>query len=319
MLAALGLVHGAIWFTTLDRLAALLRMPPGMLLDWDQRLAPGAVRPVGWPSRAGLEIGPASITAGELLWRAERIAASTPLRWPGMSAGPIDVTPAGQRVRFDSGAERVVTTRNWTIEVLGDDVRLQSLELDVAGLFNTEALQLWLGPWGLTASARHLRLSSVAMAPGPVVDTLALHAVLTQPVQYLENLRSSAIAWQAAAGVADLPEFTLSAGNTRVSGSARAWLDADLQPRLDGMVHVTGYAAGLDELVAAGFLAAQTAVAAKAILGLLAASSADGGVDVPVRIADGVLTVAQFPLRRLPSLEWSSPTFEVSGRPVSRQ
>jgi len=307
VLAALGLAHGAVWLATVDRLAVLLRVPSGMLLEWDQRKALGSARPVGWPSRAGLEIGPASITTGGFAWRAERVTASTPLRWPGMNAGPIDVTPTGQRVRFGSGVQHVVTARHWIVEVLGDDVQLQSLDLDVAGLFGTQALQLWLGPWGLTASARHLRLSGAAVGPGLLVNTLVLHAVLTQPVPHPESLRSSAFAWQAAAGVADVSEFSLITGNTRVSGSGRAWLDAALQPRLDGVVHITGYAAGLDELVAAGFVAAQTAVAAKAILGLLAASSPDGGADVPVRIADGILTVAQFPLKQLPLLEWSNP------------
>ncbi len=311
-LATAGLVHGAVWLTSIDRLAVLLREPSGVLQEWTRHIVlAGPARPAGWPSRAGLEVGPVSILAGSLGWRAERVTASTALRWPWTSIGAIDVTPTGQRVRLGSDAERIVTSRKLTIQVTNDHARLQGVELKVAGLLEVQALQLRLGPGGLTAEARHLRLADAAGGPGPVIDALSLHAAPVPPIPLLENLRSSATAWQAAAGVLELSELTLTTASTQVSGNARAWLDAALQPRLDGVVHVTGYASALDELVTAGFLAAQTAVAAKAVLGLLAAPSVDGSVDIPVHVADGILTVAQFPLRRLPVLEWSAP---VSGQ-----
>lgn len=306
-LAALGLMHGAIWLADIDQLAALFQAPFGLLQGWDRRTVLGQVRPAGWPSRAGLEVRPVSIVAGGLGWRAESIKASTGLRWPGMSVGPIDVQPTDQRVRFGSGMERVVTSRSLIIEVMDDGTALRSMELEVAGLFKLQALRLWLGPSGLTVKAGHLSLFGVAGTPGPIIDTLELHAALTPPLRFLGNTQLSATAWQTAAGVMELSEFTLATGNTRVSGSAKARLDAALQPRLDGVVHVIGYAAGLDDLVTAGFLATQTAIAAKAVLGLLAAPSADGGADIPVQIADGILTIAQFPLLRLPELEWSAP------------
>jgi len=304
-------MHGAIWLDTVDQLAVFLREPFVMLREWDRSVVLDRARPAGWPSRAGLEVRSASIAAGGLSWRAERVMASTALRWPGMSIGPIDVRPINQRVRFGSGIERVVVSRNITIEAMDDEAALQSMNFEVTGLFEIQALRLWLGPSGLTAKAGHLSLSGVAGVLGPIIDTLALHAVLTPSLPLLGNPRLSATAWQAAAGVIELSEFTLTTGKTRVSGTGKAWLDAALQPRLDGVMHITGYAAALDDLVMAGFLTAQTAVAAKAVLGLLAAPSADGGADVPVHIEDGALTIAQFPVSRLPILEWSPP---VSGQ-----
>lgn len=307
MLAAVGLVHGAIWLITVDRLAVLLREQARMLQEQDWHVVLGPAERTGWPRRAGLAIGPTSIASDGLSWRAERVTADTALHWPGMSAGPTSLRPKGQWVRFGSGAGRAIVARDLTIEVTGDGVDLQGTDFELPGIFEIQALRLRFGPGVLTMGALHLRLSGAAGAPGPVINTLALDAVLRPLVALPGNLQTTAAAWHAVGGVMTLSEFTLTAGNARASGKARIWLDTGLQPKLDGVVHVTGYATGLDDLVTAGLLKLQTAVAAKAVLGLLAAPSVDGGTDIPVQIADGILTVAQFPLARLPILEWSAP------------
>ena len=86
------------------------------------------------------------------------------------------------------------------------------------------------------------------------------------------------------------------------SGRAELWFDAALRPRLDGIIHVAGYAAGLDSLAAVNVISSRTALAAKAVLGLLAMPP-DGAAEVPVRIEGGMLYAAQFALSRLPKLE----------------
>jgi hypothetical protein len=92
------------------------------------------------------------------------------------------------------------------------------------------------------------------------------------------------------------------------SGQAGFWLDAALQPRLHGVVHVIGYTVGVDRLVAAGIAPMRTAKAAKAVLDLLAAPSPDAGADVVVRIEAGILYAGPFALLRLPALEWTGPS-----------
>ena len=87
-----------------------------------------------------------------------------------------------------------------------------------------------------------------------------------------------------------------------VTGRAELWFNAALRPRLDGVIHVAGYAAGLDGLAAANLIPSRTAVAAKAVLGLLA-TPPDGATEIPVRIEGGILYAAQFALLRLSTLE----------------
>jgi len=66
VLAAAGLMHGAIWLDTVDQLAVFLREPFVMLREWDRSVVLDRARPAGWPSRAGLEVRSASIAAGGL-------------------------------------------------------------------------------------------------------------------------------------------------------------------------------------------------------------------------------------------------------------
>lgn len=303
--AALGLVHGAVWLTSVGRLAARLQEQARVMQTQNWRVMLGSSQPSAWPRRAGLTIGPTSIGSDGLSWRAERVIADAALRWPGSDTGPISIRPVDQWVRFGSGAERSIMAQDLVAEVTGDDAAIQGTNLEVAGMFETQTLRLRLRPGSMTMSAQRLRLSDAAGVPGPIIDTVALNAVLTPPITFGGGLQSAA-AWQAANGVIDLSEFTLTAGRARASGRATMTLDANLQPKLDGVMHVTSYAAELDDLVAAGFLRVQAAVAAKAVLGLLAAPSPDGGADIRIQVADGILTVAQFPLMRLPALEWSA-------------
>lgn len=270
------------------------------------RVMLGAVQLSEWPRRAGLTIGPTSIGSDGLSWRAERVIADTALRWPGSDYGPISIRPMGQWVRFGSGAERSMRAQDLVAEVSGDGAIIQGTNLEVTGMFETQALRLRLRPGSMTMSFQRLRPFNAVGASGPIIDTIALDAVLTPPITLAGDLRTAAASWQAANGVTELSEFTLTAGRARASGKATLRLDASLQPKLDGVMHVTGYAAELDNLAAAGFLRLQTAVAAKAVLGLLAAPTLDGGADIRVQVADGILTVAQFPLMRLPVLEWSA-------------
>ncbi len=304
-LVAAGLAHGVFWLNAVRRLDTLVEEQAQALRAQGWRVVFGPAWPRGWPGRAGLQFGPASVEAGGLAWRADRAAIDTPLRWPeSMSGtpGPARVRADGQQIRLGSGPVLAVVSRDLQLEVSGGAATLAGTGVGIAQVFEAEALQLRLGPEGLALSARRLKPLGSARMRGQVVDALALHASATPPLPFAGDLRSAATAWRQAGGAVDVSDITLTMGGAHALGKARAGLDDALQPVLDGTMHVTGYEAGLDELAAAGVLARQTVVAAKAVFGLLAAPAPDGGADVPVQVAGGVLTVARFPLLRVPML-----------------
>lgn len=308
LLAAAGLLHGAFWLSSVHRLDALVEEQAQVLRGQGWRIVLGAARPWGWPAFAGLRLGPTSIETDGFAWEADRATIDAPLRWPGSTSGAArgtaQVRAEGQRIRFGSGSSRAVVSRGLRVEVSGDAATLVGTDVAVEQLFEAETLQLRFAPDGLALAARRFTLSEAARLGVPVVDTLALHASATPPVRWAGRLRATALAWRQAGGVVDVSDVALTMGRAHAVGRGKIWLDDALQPRLDGAMHVTGYEAVLDDLAAAGVLARQGVVAAKAVLGLLAAPALDGGADVPVQIEAGTLTVARFPLLRVPVLAW---------------
>ena len=305
---AAGLAHGVFWLSAVRQLDTLVGERAQSLRAQGWRIVLGPAWPQGWPGRAGLQFGPASVEVNGFAWRAERAAIDVPLRWPesrsGASFGPARVRVDGQQIRFGSGPALAVVSRDLQLEAFGGGATLAGTAVGVAPLFEAEALQLQLGPEGLALSARRLKPFDSARMHGPVIDAVALHASATPPFPLAENPRAAAMAWREAGGTMDLSDIALTMGSAHAVCQGKIGLDEVLQPRLDGTMHVTGYEAGLDELVVARVLTRQTVVAAKAVLGLLAAATPDGGADIPVQIAGGVLTVARFPLLRVPALSW---------------
>lgn len=307
-LVAAGLAHGVVWLDAVRRLDALVGEQAQALRAQGWRVVLGPARPQGWPGRAGLQFGPASVEADGFAWRAEGAAIDVPLRWPesvsGAITGPARVRAEGQQIRFGSGPALALVSRDLQLDASGDAATLAGTAVGVARLFEAEALQMRLGPEGLALSARRVKLPGFAQTRGEMIDLMALHATTPPPLPIAKNPRDAATAWRDAGGAVHLSDITLTMGSARAVGQGRIGLDDALQPTLDGTVRVTGYAAGLDELAAAGVLTRQTAVAAKTVLGLLAAATPDGSAVVPVQIAGGVLTVARFPLLRVPALDW---------------
>ena len=307
-LVAAGLAHGVVWLGAVHRLHATVGEQAQALRAQGWRVALGPARPQGWPGRAGLRFGSASVEANGFAWRAEEAAIDVPLRWPesmsGATIGPARVRADGQQIRFGSGPALAVVSRDLQLAPSGGGATLAGTAVGIAQLFEAEAVQLRFGPKGFALSARRLKLPNFARMPGAVIDALALRASATPPFPLAENPRAAAKAWREAGGAVDLSDIALTMGSAHAVGQGRIGLDDALQPKLDGTLRVTGYGAGLDELAAAGVLTRQASVAAKAVLGLLAAATPDGSAVVPVQIAGGVLSVARFPLLGVPALGW---------------
>lgn len=313
-LALAALVHGAVWLRSLHQLNARIEEQARALRahGWQVVLRPAW--PQGWPGRAGLQIGPASIGTEELSWHAERVSVGTPLRWPqrisGLAAGPIDARAEGQQVRLGANQPLQIDAPELRFESTEGEAVMAGSDVGVADWFQAQGLRVRFAPEGMALTARQVRLHNASAAHAPAIEALALHAALTPAVEFAGDLRSAAAAWQAAGGAVDLSELTFAVGHAKVSGQGRLWLDGALQPRFEGVLHVAGYAAGLDDLAASGVLTRQAATAAKAVLSIIAAPALDGAADVPMQIANGALVAAQFPLLRVPLLNWPVPQSE---------
>ena len=301
-LVAAGLAHGAIWLVAVRRLHATVEEQAQALRAQGWRVALGPARPQGWPGCAGLRFGSASVEGNGFAWQAEGVAIDAPLRWPASMTGPARVRADGQQVRFGSGLALV--GRDLQLETSGRAATLAGTAVGIAQVFEAEAVRLRLAPEGLALSARRLKLPASARMHGEVIDALALHASATPPLPLTGDPRTAAEAWREAGGAVDLSNVALTMGSAHVAGQGRIGLDDALQPRLDGTLRVTGYGTGLDDLAAAGIVTRHAAVAVKAVLDLLAAATPDGAAVVPLQIAGGVLTVAHFPLLRVPALDW---------------
>lgn len=97
-------------------------------------------------------------------------------------------------------------------------------------------------------------------------------------------------------------------GELNVKGIGTAALDDSLQPRVEGVLRLEGYAAALDAIGGAGLLPGG-ALAARAVLELMARRQPDGTetVEVPLRLQGGMVRAGQVPMLRLPPLNWMAP------------
>ncbi len=296
--------HGVAWWQSAGRLSAMVEQQASILRRLGLQIALGPTRYWGWPQRVGVAVGPMSIAANGMTLRAATLVAETTLVHPG----PLILRSTGHSLRFGGGPEYQVVTGEMLTETSGDGAVLTGAGIRVAHSFEAEAFQARIGPASLTLTARHLKLLEGRGTLGPPIGELDLRADATPSIFLADSPRSAAAAWQAAGGSLRLTLSRLTTAGMTASGRAAFWLDAALQPRLDGVVHAIGYTAGVDGLVAAGSIPTRSAKAAKAVLDLLAAPSPDAGADVAVRIEAGILYAGPFALLRLPALEWTGPS-----------
>jgi hypothetical protein len=293
------IAYCAAWIWSVDRLDASIREQGEILRGHGWTVVLGPVRRMGWPAQARIEFGPASLETTGLTFRAESVTADVGLLRPR----PVTVQSVGHSLRFGSSAEIPVLSREISISRRDEGAILTGSGIDVPHTIGAAEFQMWIEAAKLTVTIQDLQLLSAFRRPAPPIDTADFSAELTMPLPHTIDARTAAM-WRDAGGAASVSMFHLRGPGMTVSGHAAIKLDAVLQPSLDGMAHIVGYGAILDGLMAADLIKAQTVMASKAVLDLLVAPSADGGVDIPVQIKDGVLTVSHFALLRLPLVKW---------------
>ncbi len=290
-------LHCAAWLWSANRLAVLIDQQADRLRSQGWRIEIASARYGGWPGQVRGEIGPATFAARGVSVRAESLVANTALVRPG----PLTWQSRGHAVRFGSGAERPVLAGDVAGEASSDGVVLTTASTHVAELIAAEALRMWIKPNETIITVQRLRPLDARWAPGPIIEALELRVEARSPTSSVAGSQSSELPLQAASDHFDIKMMNLAVGGMDATGHAELWFDAALRLRLDGVVHVAGYAAGLDGLVAAGVISSRAAIAAKAVLGLLA-TPPGGAAEIPVRIEGGILYAAQFALIRLPTL-----------------
>jgi hypothetical protein len=200
--------------------------------------------------------------------------------------------------------------------------------------FDTRALRIAADQPGgppriATAGVSHLRLDPVAGATsitlsaqsialpeprpgeilplGPRLASLSFDAAMHGSLHLARLDAASLTAWRDGGGAVDISRLALGYGPLGLSAQGRFALDGDLQPAGQATLTIVGYAATLQALTASHVLTASMARAIGAVMTLLAHAPDGGGaplVDTTLAVRHQVVSIAGFPLARLPPLLW---------------
>lgn len=308
----LASVHTIVWYLAVDRIADGLQgfiqtaSRDGWTLNADSQ------ERAGWPWRAALRLHHvvAVRPLGDVTVRctAERLEIGlSPQNLDSLTVDAIgeqrlQLAPA-PAMRFHATVTRL------NVPLAGDippALELQNLETDTGG-FRARHVTIRLTETTLAASIDQAGLVPPLGSPfdGPL--DLRLRVRLNAPLPSAATPLATAIAWRDAGGRADLPEFTLRWGPLQVEGSGSARLDEQLRPDAQAMLQVAGAAEALDALTRASLVPAGAATAARAVIGILSAGTPDRRIALPIGVQDGVVSVARFPLLKVPRLTTDPP------------
>ena len=294
-------------------------------------ISTGPATSAGWPLAARLELpdvvlGPGGLPAGAVL-RTAQVGVGVSLLEPGLLRVSL---PVPVHLTLPHAPEIAATAADWHIDV-------PLAQADRAAMDATS----WRADWidagrvqTLTAALAHLLL-----VPGALDTQNALDTQITFSAQAIDlpdpssgkawplgnrlaslsgdatlhgalpDIATTAAmsGWRALGGRLDVTRAAFGYGPLGVSGNGSATLDAALQPTATAELHVLGAAATVDALVAAHVLSGSAATAAKGLLSLLTRTPEDGGApqtNLPLRLQDRIVSLAGFPLAKLPVLAW---------------
>jgi hypothetical protein len=142
---------------------------------------------------------------------------------------------------------------------------------------------------------------------GPRLARLEFDGALHGNVLAMPSLREQLDAWRASDGKLELRQLRLAWGDLDAGLRLSARLDQALQPTLAGTLSVTNPNAALDSLARSGLIQRRALDGTKFAVGLLTRRPENGGppvAEIPIALQNGVVSVAQIPLSRVPPIAW---------------
>ncbi|HUB44799.1 MAG TPA: DUF2125 domain-containing protein [Acetobacteraceae bacterium] len=328
------LADTAVWYVAEQRLG------DGLTAWVADRRAEGwtvtavAPAPGGWPTAATLTLRDFELSGGKLdipnglSWRADRVV----LRLTPRDLHKLHIEAAGlQHLRVsDAPGIAYSATHLEAVVPLQPEPLAQVLDLHGEGVrahvsiggqpdsmtIESLAVQIVLHPAAgrgqaavsLAGAADNIALPERAdWALGSHVRSVTLEGAVDGPLPDAPSLPQRATQWRDSGGQVELQDVALRWGALDLTARATLRLDDQLQLAGSATAQVSGYAPTLDVLATHGVISNSAAIAAKAMLSLIAATPVKGGpaeVEVPLTLKQGVLSMHQVPLLRLPHLDW---------------
>ena len=315
LLTGLAVVHTAVWFWATTRLRDGYAAWAALQRSTGWTVANGTPRRAGWPLAAELAVPDVAIGGGMLIpggftWRAEhlrlrltpwhpRVLAILPGHTELLSVGALPAVaiagPVIIRVRLDGRLPPEITGTNLHLMAAGSTITCTRLHAAVAGT-------------GFAAEARGGGLPASRVWPlGPSIA--AIHAAATRhgglpSGPSASTARQQAALWRDSGGRIAVQSMSLQWGPLAADGKGTIELDSQLQPAATAMLHLSQWQAALDRLVQGGALSSGTALAVRAVLGLFARATPDGGAALPASVAKGLLRIGGVPVAHIRPIAW---------------
>jgi len=277
----------------------------------------GAMSRGGWPLSADLSVDDFSVV-GAAGYAAQRIVLRLDPRTPtllrvllegaqtlrlGKAALPFTAADLTLSVPLVHPASAAVAGRNLALAAPFEGLTVGLLEGQVD----------WSAPKTIDArvSAEAITLpDAMHAALGPHIASATVEGVFVGTVPLgAASAEAAAKAWRDSGGAVDVRRIALGWGPLGVSGSAKIRLDAALQPDATATLRLVGMEETLSALATAHVIAPRAAQTAKAVAGLMAHAPDGGGapgVEVPLTLRDGTLSLGMIPLATVPKLDWSA-------------
>ena len=307
------LAHSTAWWVLTGRMLAGLPAFAEQAAANGWQIEAGSGRRGGWPLAATVRLPRVRATrlwgTGTLRWTAESVVLSIAAADPGA----LRVAAEGsQTVAVGDGPALAFQAERETVRVpfSGAPTTLDVRSLQTEGLeraWQVQAVTAAMTALALSFTATGVQVTPALSAPFDGGLTASSRVLISPAFPVLPTPGASAAAWQGASGHVDVASFVLDWGTLHVTGHGGGGLDGQLQPMGRADLQVQGATEMLAAAAQGGLVPARLASAVRAVLQLLTLAARGGPVPIPVVLAEQRLTVAGFPLVRVPELRWDMP------------
>lgn len=331
LLALAGLASFAAWWWAEDRMTHALAAFQARMAAEGWTVTVGATARAGWPLAAELVLDDLSLQANAAAlpvpagYRAGRVTVRLGLRQPGAL---LVLVEGAQTLRLGTAAPLVFTADTLTVTVPlslrapptqagleGRNLRfagaMQGLTI---GLLEAQAERSATRLSDLRVSAEAITLPASMAGPlGPHIASVTAEGSFSGTIpEGAPTAAAAAAGWRDSGGAITLHRIALGWGSLGVSGRATVKLDAALQPDVAAVLRLVGLDETLSALGNAHVIAPAAAQTARIVLTLMSHPLKDGeapGVELPLALHDGKLSLGVIPLATLGKLVWPDVPF----------